>query len=121
MKNLPAIVVLSTVAILLLLAVAASLVPSLSFASIASYILGFSCAAGTLAFLVADYGPGSPRPIAVPARNPEAEGVRESTVKAGPYGRRVTRAVKESQDEAATEDLMASIRMRNDPATLSLL
>lgn len=121
MKSLPAIVVLLTVAILLLLAVATSLVPSLSFASIASYLLGFSCAAVTIAFLVADYGPGSPRPIAVPVRDAEAKGVHEPTAEAGAYGRCFTRAVKLSQNEAATEDLMASIRMRNDPATLSLL
>lgn len=120
MKNLPAIASLSTVAILLLLAVAASLYASLSFAFVASYVVGFSCATGMVASLIWDYGPRSPRPIELPVRYAEPRRAREvsEAASAEPC---VNFPAARPRDEAITDDLMATIGLRNDPATLSLM
>ena len=65
MKNLPAIVSLSVIATLLLLAVAASFDTSIPFALIASYVVGFACAAAMLASLIVDYGQSAPTLIEI--------------------------------------------------------
>jgi len=119
MKSLPAIIALSTVAILLLLAVAASLIASISFAYVASYVVGFSCAAGMVASLIADYGPRSPRLIALPVRDTEPVCVSEFAEEASDETWAILPAAR-PRDEAILERLTASIGMRSDPATLSI-
>src|SRR5665213_3820370 len=61
MKNLPAIISIATVAVFLLLAVAASVIDSLPCAFMASYVVGFACSIQLFAMFVEDYGPRSPR------------------------------------------------------------
>jgi predicted O-methyltransferase YrrM len=80
MKNLPAIVSIATVAVLLLLAIAASFIDSLPFLFIASYVVGFGASIGFLALFIADYAPRSPRLIAIEVRQDETQ--RASAAKA---------------------------------------
>jgi hypothetical protein len=106
MKSLPAIISLATAAALLLLAVAASFIDSLPFALIASYIVGFACSIGFLALFIADYNPRSARPIELVIRETEAK-------------RQVERPVAPSFVDPITLNVLSTLGLRNDPATLS--
>jgi hypothetical protein len=117
MKSLPAVVTLTTVAILLLLAVASSFFPDLPFTPIASCVVGVSCAVGVVASFVADYGPGSTRPIAIRVRETQLQDEPALAARRRSLGRQID----PRPDIVAVNDLMATIGMRNDPATLSML
>jgi hypothetical protein len=106
MKSLPAIISLATAAALLLLAVAASFIDSLPFALIASYIVGFACSVGFLALFIADYGPRSARPIELVIRETEAK-------------RHIERPVAQLFEDPITLNVLSTVGLQNDPATLS--
>jgi hypothetical protein len=108
MKNAPSIIALSTIAALVILAAACSLGLPVSFTLVASYLVGFASAAGTVAFLVADYGSSAPLLAAYPVREPKAARVPAQ------------RAVSRSIDRSAPESLMAAFGSYNDPATLTI-
>jgi hypothetical protein len=105
MKSLPAIISLATAAALLLLAVAASLIDSLPFALIASYIVGFACSIGFLALFISDYAPRA-RPIELVVR--ETEAAREAKNQAVP-----------AFADHITLNVLSTAGLTNDPATLS--
>jgi len=106
MKSLPAIISIATVAALMLLAVAASFIDSLPFALIASYIVGFACSVGFLALFIADYGPRSARPIELVIRETEAK-------------RQVETSVVQPFEDPITLNVLSTMGIRNDPATIS--
>jgi hypothetical protein len=115
MKTLPAIISIATVAVLLLLAVAASVIDSLPFAYIASYVVGCGCAAGLLAFFIADYGPRSPRLIE--AVIDEAKALRDAEARAAA----ARRQAETPFDDHVTVNWLSSGSLSNDPATVSQL
>lgn len=112
MKNLPCIIFLSAIASLLFLAVACSLGAPVQYWFVAARILAASGAAGMLAIFLADYAPrpsyqvgaartAKPAPVASRSR-PVCSGER-------PY------------DITVVEGAMATLGLRNDPVTVSLL
>ena len=111
MKNVSAIISIATVAILLLLAVAASVIDSLPFAVIASYVIGFACAIQFLALFIADYSPRSPRPIPIMSREAEENAAAQ---------RRVDQQADTPFSDPDTVMMLSTNRLRNGPATLSL-
>lgn len=62
MKNIPCLLAFSAVLSLILLAAAAALGVPLPFDRVAPVVVGFSCAAGVLGFVMVDYAPGRMRP-----------------------------------------------------------
>lgn len=118
MKNVPSIISLATVAVLLLLAVAASFIDSLPFAFVASYVVGFACSVGFLALFLADYGSTSPRLIAIDFK--EAEAKREAAARATRAQRRPDPQFGAPCREPVAPELLATIGLRNDPSTLSI-
>jgi uncharacterized protein (DUF58 family) len=117
MKNLPAIASIATVAVLLLLAVAASLIDSLPFAFIASYVVGFGCSIGLLAMFISDYGPSTPRPLAIVTREVEERRALEAARAAAAQGQ----PVETAYNDPITVSWMSTLGLQNDPATVSLL
>jgi hypothetical protein len=117
MKNLPCIIALSTIISLALLTACAVLGVSLPYAGIASDILGISCCAGVAAFFVADYTPNRSRPyidlgVAEPKREVALAPVRQ---------RYVPRPIELPVDDEITVNLMATLGLRREPATVSLM
>jgi hypothetical protein len=117
MKNLPAIISIATVAVLLLLAVAASVIDSLPFALIASYVVGFACSLSLLALFVADYAPRSPRLIALVSSEAEEKRAREAAA----TERLLDRQADAPYSDPITVNFMATMGLRSDPATVSLV
>lgn len=108
MKNAPAIITFATLAVLFLLAVAASLIDSIPFAFVASYVVGFGCSAGFLSMFLADYGEASRRKVVlvpvesdVPASNEWGQGDRFP--------------------DPITVNFLPTGGFRKEPATLSLI
>jgi uncharacterized membrane protein len=117
MKNLPCIISLLTIVSLALLAACAAISISLPYATIASGIVGISCSAGVFAFLVADYVPNRTRPpIALGVAEPERE-VEPASVRQRP----VSRLIDLSLDEELTVNLIATLGLRRESATVSRL
>jgi hypothetical protein len=102
MKNAPSIIALSTIAALVILAAACSLGLPVSFTLVASFPVGFASAAGTVAFLLADYGSSAPLLAAYPVRETKA-----------------ARSAVESLDRSVSVSMMAAFGSYNDPATLT--
>jgi hypothetical protein len=119
MKNLPAITSIATLAVLLLLAVAASVIDSIPFAIIASYVVGFGCSIGFLAVFLADYDPRSPRPVAVVTTEAEARRKLEAAMAAAAQ-HELDGQMDTPFGEPVTVNLLSTMGLRNDPATLSL-
>ena len=117
MKNLVPVISIATIAALLLLSVAASFIDSLPFAFIASYVVGFACSASLLAVFIADYSPRSPRPIAIVTREVEAR--RELEAAQSAQGR-FDAQFEPSFNDPLTVNILTTVGLRNDPATLSL-
>jgi hypothetical protein len=115
MKNLPAIVSLSIIATLLLLAVAASVNTSVSFALIASYVVGFACAASMVASLIVDYN-SAPTLIELEVRRTAEELKRQDA-----EDRLAARALAQTYDDPITVNFMSTFSIRNEPPTVSLL
>jgi hypothetical protein len=103
MKNAPSLIALVTIAALVILAAACSLGLPVSFTLVASYLVGFASAAGTVAFLLADYGSSAPLLAAYPVREAKAARV----------------PARPSLERTAPESLMAAFGSYNDPATLT--
>lgn len=116
MKNIVPITSIATIAALLLLAVAASFIDSLPFAFIASYVVGFACSASLLAVFIADYSPRSPRPIPIVSREVETRRELEAAESSAPAQGRF----EPSFDDQVTVNILSTVGLRNDPATLSL-
>lgn len=108
MKNAPAIITFATVAVLLLLAVAASLIDSIPFVFVASYVVGFGCSVGFLSMFLADYGESSRRQVVlVPV---ESDVVAKADWQAGAQF-----------PDPITMNFISSSGFRKNPATLSLI
>jgi hypothetical protein len=117
MKNLPFILSFSAVIGLVLLIVSATLGVPVPFARIASDIVEISVVAGMLGFFLADYAsPRSRDYAAVRAEEPKREAAPVAVSQ-----RRNPDPVGLPFDEAVTVDLIATLNMRNDPATVSLV
>lgn len=117
MKNLSCILSFSAVIGLVLVAACAALGVSLPFGSVILGIAGYSCAVGLFAFVLADYAPRrgyvplalraeEPQPEPAPAVESEQDNPVPSDL---PYG------------DPITVNLMATLEMRNDPDTVSLV
>ena len=118
MKNLPCIIFLSAIASLLLLAVASALGVSIAYWSVAAHIGAFSGAAGVLAIFLTDYAPrrGYNAGPALPnAEAATALGVTR-TVRS-----RLAPANERPLDVTVIEGAMATLGLRNDPATVSII
>jgi hypothetical protein len=117
MKNLSCILSFSAVIGLVLVAACAALGVSLPFGSVILGVAGYSCAVGLFAFVLADYAPRRGYvPLALRAEEPQleaapsAESEQDDHVPSDlPYA------------EPITVNLIATLEMRNDPATVSLL
>ncbi len=119
MKNLPAIISIATVAVLLLLAVAASVIDSLPFAFMASYVVGFACSVQLFAMFVQDYGPRGPR--LVESVSVEASARRDlEAAKAAEAEWRLERRDAGACCDPVTVNVLSTLGLRNDDATLSL-
>jgi hypothetical protein len=117
MKNLPCIIALSTIISLALLTACAVLGVSLPYALIASDIIAISCCAGVIAFFVAEYTPNRSRPYI-------ELGVAEQKREFAPVTlsqRCVPRPVGLLVDDGITVNLMATLGLRREPATVSLM
>jgi hypothetical protein len=121
MKNLPAIISIATVAVLLLLAVAASVIDSLPFALIASYVVGFACSLSLLALFVADYAPRSPRLIALVSSEAEEKRAHGAAARAAATEHLLDHQADAPYSDPITVNFMATMGLRNDPATVSLV
>lgn len=116
MKNLPFILSFSAVIGLVLLVVSAALGVSVPFARIASAVVELSCVAGVFGFFLAEYAaPRSRGYDAVRAAEPRREAAPAAVSR-----RSVPAPVDLPFDDAITVNLMATLEMRNDPATVSL-
>jgi hypothetical protein len=118
MKNVTAIISIATVAVLLLLAVAASFIDSLPFALIASYIIGFSASIGFLALFIADYGERGPRPIPVVIKEDEPQ--RQLEEKAADSREWIGSQGSTPFNDPITVNLMSTLGMRDNSATSTL-
>jgi hypothetical protein len=119
MKNLTVIISIATVAVLLLLAVAASLIDSIPFAFVASYVVGFAGSIQLLAFFVQDYAPRKPRLVEVESSEAAAKRALEAA-KALEAQWLAEQRSSGSFDEHLTVNVLSTIGLRNDHATLSL-
>jgi|CZKI01.1.fsa_nt_gi hypothetical protein len=117
MKNLSLVLSFSAVIGLVFVAACAALGVSLPFGSVILGIVGYSCAVGLFAFVLVDYAPQRGYvPLALRAEEPHhevapaAESEQDGFVPDDlPYG------------DPITVNLMATLEMRNDPATVSLV
>jgi len=116
MKNLPCHVFLAALASLALAVLASSLGLSFPFFKVAAIIIGFSGAAGVLALFLADYGARPSRDDA-PVSAPETMRASAPVAPAAVKLRRVFRPGRQT----GAGDPLATLGLRNDPATLSLL
>lgn len=116
MKNLPCIIFLSAIASLLLLAVACSLGAPIQYWYVAARILAVSGAAGMLAIFLADY---APRPSYHVGALQTAEPAPAARVVASRS--RVGRSSERPFDITVVEGAMATLGLRNDPVTVSLI
>ncbi len=115
MKHAPSILAFSAIIGLLLLAVFETLGIPLPFATTASDIVGFSGSAGLLSFLAMDYLPARGRkPIDLRATASKPE-----VAKAAAGKRDVPVRVRERS--YAASELMPTMGLSNDPATVSLI
>jgi hypothetical protein len=120
MKNLPCIIFLATLASLVLLAAASFAGLSFRFLHVALTVVGFSGAAGVLALFLVDYGPR--RPLDRPAVSiPETKRETAPAAAAGFDQRRVVLRTKRPSAGSLAGGAFATLGLRNDPATLSLL
>ncbi|HMD61952.1 MAG TPA: hypothetical protein VKG78_10995 [Opitutaceae bacterium] len=116
MKNLSCLLSFSAIIGLVFVAACAALGVCLPFGSVILDIAGYSCGAGLFAFLLVDYAPRRGYvPLALRAEGPQPEvapaavSERYEPIPAGlPY-------------DEATVNLFATLEMRNDPATVSLV
>lgn len=113
MKSLPCIIFLSAIASLLLLAVACSLGVPIQYWHVAARILAVSGAAGMLAIFLADY---APRPSYHVGALRTAEPARTVASRS-----RVVRSSERPFDITVVEGAMATLGLRNDPVTDSLI
>jgi hypothetical protein len=120
MKMLPAIVSLATIATLLLLAVAASVTDFIPFALVASYVVGFGCSIGFLALFIADYTPRSRRLVETVVSEAEAERELEAMARAAAAQRRFREELDQLAHGPLTANMLRTLGLRNDQATLSL-
>jgi len=117
MKNLPFILSFSAVIGLVLLIVSAALGVSVPFARIATDVVELSVVVGVIGFFVADYGaPRSSDYSSVRVAEP-----RRVVAPAAVSQRRLPVPVELPTDEEITVNLMATLEMRNDPVTVSLM
>jgi len=117
MKNLPFILSFSAVIGLVLLIVSAALGVPVPFARIASDVVALSVVAGVLGFFLADYGAPRSSDYA-PVRVDEATRV---VAPAALDERLIPVPIELPADDVITVNLMETLKMRNDPMTISLM
>jgi hypothetical protein len=116
MKNLPCLLTFSAVLGLILLAAAAVLGVSLPFDRIAPAIVGFSCVAGVVGFLMVDYAPSRSGPT-VAARVAQPKRVLAPSAVSQ---RRISSPAALSYDDTITLNLTGTVGMRTVSGTVSL-
>jgi hypothetical protein len=119
MKNMPAVITFATVAVLLLLGIAASFIDSIPFALIASYVVGFGCSVGFLAMFLADYGLRAPRLSAIVIREADERTELAEVAEASVSGSQPDWEIRAPFDDPITMMTRSTIGLMNDPATLS--
>ena len=119
MKNMSAVITLATIAVLLLLGIAASFIDSIPFAVIASYVVGFGCSVAFLAMFLADYGFRAPRLSAIVIREADARTELGEPAEASALRNQPDGEFRAPFDDPITMITRSTIGLRNDPATLS--
>jgi hypothetical protein len=119
MKSLPALISLATVAALIVVAVAASLINSVPFTLIAAYVVGIGSSLTFLALFAADYA-SQPRLLRVvdPAASKRE---LEALLRAAASRERRDVAVAPAARDEITEKLWSTLGLDREPSTLSLL
>ena len=121
MKNLPCIIFLSAIASLLLLAVACSLGAPIQYWFVASRIAAVSGSAGVLAIFLADYAPRRSYRVAGAVRTAESAPAIVPAARAVASRGRLVRSSERPFDITVVEGAMATLGLRNDPVTVSLI
>jgi len=106
MKNLNALIALTALAALVLLAVVSSVVDSVPFVLPATYIVSAACSLGLVGLFIGDYANRSPQ------LNLSPEKVQQAHFQPDPQA---TREVV----PLVPVDVLSTLGIRNDPATLS--
>jgi hypothetical protein len=106
MKNLPVLIALTALAALVLLAVVSSVMASVPFVPVATYIVSAACPLGLVGMFIGDYTRRAPQVDLSP------EEVRETRFAPG---HRETREVA----PVVPMDVLSTMGIRNDPATLT--
>lgn len=121
MKNVPCIIFLSAIASLLLLAVACSLGAPIQYWFVAARITAVSGAAGMLAIFLADYAPRRSYHVGRALRIAESAPAIVPAVHAVARRGRLVRSSERPFDITVIEGAMATLGLRNDPVTVSLI
>jgi hypothetical protein len=121
MKNLTALISLFAIASLAVLAVASALGVCSPSWSVASRMIGLSCAAGMLAVFATDYAPRRSYGVNAVAHAAGAKREYVPAVRAAVSQRRMVPANARPFAGAATAGALATLGLANDPATVSLL
>ena len=119
MKNLTALISLVAIASLAVLAVASVLGFCSPSWSVASRMIGLSCAAGMLAMFVTDYAPRRPYGVSAVARAAEAKREYVPVVRAAVSQQRMVPAKARPFWGAAPAGALATLGLTNNPATVS--
>ena len=106
MKNLPVLIALTALAALVLLAVVSSVVDSVPFVLPATYIVSAACSLGLVGLFIGDYANRSPQ------LNLSPEQVQQARARPDP---------QEASEVVplVPGDVLSTLGIRNDPATLS--
>jgi hypothetical protein len=106
MKNLPALIALTALAALVLLAVVSSVVDSVPFVLPATYIVSAACSLGLVGLFIGDYANRSPQLDLSPKK------VQQAHFQPDPQEAREVAPL-------VPQDVLSTLGIRNDPATLS--
>jgi hypothetical protein len=120
MKNLTALISLFAIASLAVLAVASALGVCSPSWSVASRMIGLSCAAGMLAIFATDYAPRRSYGVNAVARAAGANREYAPAVRTAVSQPRMVPAQAQPLMGATTAGVMATLGLTNDSATLSM-
>jgi hypothetical protein len=121
MKNAPAIITFATLAVLLLLAVAASIFDSIPFVFIASYVVGFGCSVGFLTMFIADYAQRTPRLIVLEVSRADRARERQAARRAASIESMLDQDPSGQFSDPITMNFLSTAGLRKGPSTLSLI
>ena len=121
MKNLPCVIIFSTFATLVLVTVVSFLGVSFPFAGVAPNIAGFSCAAGVFALFVANCASRRSRSVAAAVRATESRRENKPAMPAAARRNSVAPWIEMRSDGSVADGGLATLGLRKDPATNSLM